>query len=84
VRAVEGPDPKAPLQDPHPGRDWRQGHREGNDRGTKEGRDGEMLWRRCDAEAEAPGEAEGGEEEDAGIRLGEHSAGGVYSRAADG
>ena len=34
---------------------------------AEEGRDGEMLRGRCDAEAEAAGEAEGGEEADAGI-----------------
>ena len=67
VRAAQGPDPAPPVQDPDPGRDRRQGHRPRDDRRAAQGRDGEMLWRRHHAEEEAAGEAEGGEEADAGI-----------------
>ena len=49
-----------------------------------QGRDGEMLRRRRDAQAQAAGEAEGGEEADARIRQRHHPAGGVHRRSEDG
>ena len=80
VRAAEGPDPQALVQDPDPGRDRRQDHRPRDHRRAEEGRHRQMLRRRRDPQAQASGEAEGGQEADAGIRLREHSAGGVSSR----
>jgi GTP-binding protein LepA len=52
---AEGFDPEAPLQDPHPGGDRRQGNRPRDDRGVAQGRDGEMLWRGYFPEEEAAG-----------------------------
>ncbi len=54
---------KIPIQAAIGGKD----HRPRDDPGAEEGRHREMLWRRYHAEAEAAGEAEGGQEADAGI-----------------
>jgi GTP-binding protein LepA len=59
------------------GRDRRQDHRARDDRGDEEGRDGEVLWRRHLAEAEALEQAGRGEEADEGDRPGGGPAGGV-------
>ncbi len=53
-----------------------------DDRGAAQGRDGEVLRRRRQPQAQAARQAERGQEADAGIWLGEHSAGGVYCGAA--
>src|SRR5690606_25624292 len=81
---AEGPDPPPHVQDPDPGGHRRPGDRAGDAECLAEGRDGEMLrWRR-DAEAEVAGKAEGREEEDAAVREGGDPAGGVYQRVEDG
>ena len=49
-----------------------------------QGRDGKMLRRRRDAQAQAARQAEGGQEADAAVRQGGHPAGGVYPGAEDG
>src|SRR5262245_23883219 len=43
-----------------------------------------MLWRRCDAQAQASGQAEGRQKEDAPIRQGGDPAGGLHRRAQNG
>jgi hypothetical protein len=43
-----------------------------------------VLWRRCHAEKEAAGEAEGRQEEDAPVRQGGDSADGIYSGVENG
>jgi hypothetical protein len=43
-----------------------------------------MLWRGCITEAQAAGQAEGGEKADAAVREGGDSAGGVYFSTQDG
>jgi GTP-binding protein LepA len=57
---AEGADPPPHVQDPDPGGHRRPRHRARDDRGAAQGRDGEVLRRRRDAEAEASGQAEGG------------------------
>ncbi len=52
--------------------------------GDAQGRDGEVLRRRRDAQAQAAGQAEGREEEDAAVREGGDPAGGVYQCVEDG
>ena len=53
VRKAQRPDPPPHVQDSDPGGDWRQGHRARDIVGDAQGRDGEMLWRRRDAQAQA-------------------------------
>ena len=81
---AQGADPAAPLQDPDPGGDRRQGHRPRDDLGAPQGRDGQVLRRRHHAQTQAPRQAEGGQEEDAPVRQGRHPAGGVHPGAEDG
>ena len=50
----------------------------------EQGRRAKMLRRRRDAEAQASGKTEGGEEKDAGIWVSIDPAGGVHCGAADG
>ncbi len=59
--------PQAPVQDPDPGGDRRQGHRPRDDQRDAQGRHRQMLRRRRDPQAEAAREAEEGQGEDAGI-----------------
>ena len=70
LRQAEGPDPAAVVQDRHPGGDRRAGHRARDDRRAVEGRDREVLRRRHHAQAQAAGEAEGGQEAHAAVRQG--------------
>ena len=83
-REAEGSDPAASVQDPDPGRDRRQGDRAGDDQRAAQGRDRQMLWRRHYPQAQAAGQAEGGQEEDAELRQGRHPARGLHRRAQDG
>ena len=53
-------------------------------RALAQGRHREMLWRRRDAQAQAAGEAEGRQEEDASVRQGRNPAGGLHRGAEDG
>ena len=69
---------------PHPGGDRRQGHRARDDLGAPQGRHRQVLRRRRHAQAQAPRQAEGGEEEDAPVRQGRHPAGGLHRRAPHG
>jgi toxin ParE1/3/4 len=82
---------EAPFQNPiqaapsaGSGQGWRQGHRAGDHRRAAQGRYREVLRRRYFAKKEAPREAKGGEEANAGVWVGEHSSGGVYRGVADG
>ena len=53
-------------------------------RALPQGRDREVLRRRRHPQAQASGEAEGGQEEHAPVRQGRHPAGGVHRRAEGG
>ena len=83
VREAEGADPAAPVPDPDPGGDRRQGHRPRDDPGAAQGRDRQVLRRRRHPQAQAPRQAEGGQEEDAPVRQGRHPAGSLHRRAED-
>ena len=52
--------------------------------GAAQGRDREMLRRRHHPQAQAPRQAERGQEEDAPVRQGRHSAGSLHRRPEDG
>ena len=52
--------------------------------GAAQGRDRQMLWRRHHPQAQAPRQAERGQEEDAPVRQGGHPAGSLHRRAEDG
>ena len=84
VRADEGPHSPPSLQDPHPGGDRRQGDRPRNHRRDAQGRDGEMLWRRRQPQAQAARQAERGQEAHAAVRQCRYPAGSLYRRAAHG
>ena len=68
VRAPEGTDPQAFVQNPDPGRDRRQGDRPRNHQRDAQGRHRQMLWRRREPQTQAAGQAEKGQSEDARIR----------------
>ncbi len=72
------------FQIPDPGGDRRQDHRARDDPRAAQGRHRQMLRRRRHPQAQAPGEAEGRQEEDAPVRQGRHPAGGVHRGAEDG
>ena len=74
LRAAEGPDPQAVVQDRHPGGHRRPGHRPRNHRRAVQGRHGEMLRRRHLAQTQAAGEAERRQEADAPVRQGGNPA----------
>ena len=76
--------PQHHVQDPDPGRHRRQGHRPRNHFGAQERRDGEMLRRRRHPQAQAPRQAERGQEAHAPVRQGRHPAGSVHPGAQDG
>ena len=84
VREAQGPDPAAHVPDPDSGGDRRQDHRARDDPRLAQGRHRQMLWRRRHPQAQAPREAEGGQEEDAPVRQGRHPAGSLHRRAEDG
>ena len=81
---LQGPDPAAPVPDPDPGGDRRQDHRPRDHPRPAQGRDGEMLRRRHHAQAQAPRQAEGGQEAHAPVRQGRHPAGSLHRGAQDG
>jgi GTP-binding protein LepA len=72
--AAQGSDPASAFQDSDPGGDRRQGDRPRDHQRHAQGRDGKVLRRRCDPQAQASGEAEKGQEEDAAVRPGRHPA----------
>ena len=77
-------DPAAHVPDPGPGGDRRQDHRARDDPRAAQGRHRQMLRRRRHPQAQAAGEAEGRQEEDAPVRQGRDPAGGVHRGAEDG
>ena len=83
-REDEGADPAAHVPDPDPGGDRRQGDRARDRARAAQGRHREVLRRRHHAQAQASGEAEGRQEEDAAVRQGRHPAGGLHCRAEGG
>ena len=76
--------PLAHVPDSDPGGDRRQDHRPRDGARLPQGRHREVLRRRRDAQAQASGEAEEGQEADAPVRQGGHPAGGVHRRAEGG
>ena len=84
LRAAEGPDPAAAVQDRHPGRDRRPGDRARDHQRDAQGRAGQVLWRRHQPQEEAPGEAEEGQEAHAADRRSRDSAVGLHRRSQDG
>ena len=84
VRAAEGADPAPAVQDRHPGVDRRPRHRPRDAQRPAQGRAGEMLWRRHHPQAQASGQAEEGQEEDAPVRQCGDSAVGLPRRPQDG
>ena len=84
VREAQGSHPAASLPNSGAGGDRRQDHRARDHQGAAQGRDREMLWRRRDAQAQAPRQAARGQEAHAPIRQGRHPAGGLHRGAEDG
>ena len=84
VEKLQGPHPAAHVPDPDPGGARRQDHRPRNDPRPAQGRHREMLRRRRHPQAQAAGQAEGGQEAHAPVRQGRHPAGSVHRRAEDG
>src|SRR5690606_28186615 len=76
-RQAQGADPAAAVPGRAAGGDRERRRRAQQREGAPQERDGEVLWGRHQPEAEAPREAEGGEEADEGRRLRRDSAGGV-------
>ncbi len=72
--------PEAAVRRAHPGRHRRPGPGQGDGQGTAQGRPRQVLRRRHHAQAEAPREAEGGQEEDEEHRAGRGPPGGVRLR----
>ena len=81
---TQGAHPAAHVSDPGPGRDRRQDYRPRNDPRAAQGRDRKMLRRRRNAQAQAPGEAEGRQEAHAPVRQGRDPAGSLHRSAEDG
>src|SRR5690606_13280005 len=79
---TEGSHPASAVRGAHPGRHRQQGHRPRDGAGAAEGRLGQMLRRRRDAQAQAAGEAKGRQEAHEAARPGGGAAGGVYGRPA--
>ena len=84
VREAEGAHPAASLPDPDPGGHRRQDHRPRDDLGPAQGRDGEVLRRRHLPQAQAPRQAERGQEAHAPVRPRRDPPGGVHRRPEDG
>ena len=83
-REAQGADPAAALPGRDSGGDRQQDHRPRDHLRLPQGRAGQVLRRRHHPEAQAPREAEGGEEAHEADRGGGDSAGGVPGRAAGG
>ncbi len=80
---AEGADPAAHVPGADPGGDRRQDHRARDRARLPQGRHRQMLRRRRHAQAQAARQAEGRQKENAAVRQGRHSAGGVH-RGAEG
>ena len=83
-REAQGPDPAAHVPDPDPGGAGGQDHRPRDDPRLAQGRHRQVLRRRRHPQAQAAGEAEGGQEAHAPVRQSRHPAGGVHRGAEDG
>ena len=77
-------DPAAHVPDSGAGGDRRQDHRARDDPRAAQGRHREMLRRRRHPQAQAARQAEGRQEEDAPVRQGRDTAGGLHRGAEDG
>ncbi len=84
LRATGRSDSPSPVQDPDPGRHRRQDHRPLDDPGLPQGRDGQVLRRRRDAQEEAAGKAEEGQGQDEAGRPGPDPAKGLHCGAGGG
>ena len=84
LREAEGADPPPALQDPDPGGDRRPRHRARDDQRHVEGRHRQVLRRRHQPQAQAPGQAEGGQEAHAAVRQGRDPAERLHRRPEDG
>jgi GTP-binding protein LepA len=76
--------PEADVRGRHPGGHWHEGHRARDRQGNAQGRDGQVLRRRHLAQAQAPREAEGGQEAHEAGRPRGGAAGGLPGGALDG
>ena len=74
-------DPAAAVRGADPGRGRLEGHRPREDPRDAQGRAGQVLRRRHHPQAQAAGEAEGGQEADEDGRPGRGPAGGLHRRA---
>ena len=83
-REAERTDPPPHVQNPDPGRDRRPRHRPRDPVGDAQGRNGEMLWGGCHAQAQAVGQTKGREKEDAPVRESGYTSGGLYQCVEDG
>ena len=80
-RQAQGADPAAAVRGADPGRDRRAGHRPREHPRAAQGRPRQVLRRRHHPQAQAAGEAEGGQEADEDGRPGRGAAGGLHRRA---
>jgi hypothetical protein len=81
LRPAEGSDPAPAVQDPDPGGDRRQRDRPRDDQRAAQGRHRQVLRRRHQPQAQASGEAEGGQEADAPVRQGRDPAERLHRRS---
>ena len=81
---AQGADPPAHVPDPDPGGAGRPHHCARDHQGAAQGRARQVLRRRHHEQAQAAGEAEEGQEEDAPVRPGGDPPGGVHRGAEDG
>ena len=81
---AEGSHPPAHVRHPRPSCHRGENHSARNRARDAQGRNREVLRRRCLAKEKTAGEAEGRQEEDAAVREGRDSAGGVHRGSEDG
>ncbi len=81
---AQGAHSAAHVPDPDPGRDRRQDHRPRDDSRAAQRCYRQMLRRRCNAQAQALGKAEGRQEAHAPVRQGRDPAGSLHRSAEDG
>jgi hypothetical protein len=80
-REAQGSHPAAAVPGRHPGRHRRQDHRPRNHQRPTQGRHRQVLRRRHQPQAQAPGEAEGGQEAHEVHRVRQHPAGSLHRGA---
>ena len=78
---AQGPHPAPAVRGAHPGGHRRPDHRARDHPGHPQGRPGQVLRRRHHPQAQAAGEAEGGQEAHEDDRPGRGAAGGLHRRA---